>query len=94
MSIQSEFEEYLIARGYKQQTPKGKPSTVKNYINSINLVCKQENCSWEELARKIFRVIDKYSKNGLNSSIGEKGHKTVINALKQFKKFCFDYCSI
>ena len=94
MSIQSEFEEYLIARGYKVQTPKGKPSTVTNYINSINLICKEENCSWEELARNVFRVIDKYAKGGLKSQIGERSNKTVINALKQFKKYCYDYCSI
>ena len=94
MEIQTEFTDYLIARGYKVKTPKGKPSTVLNYIKGIDLICREENCTWDELARNIYRVYDKYGKCGLKSDIGEKSHNTVINALKQFKKFCFDYCSI
>ena len=94
MNIQSEFEDYLIARGYRFETPKGKPSTVRNYINSINIVCKEEHCSWEDLARNIYRVCDKYDKHGIKHDIGEKSNNTVINALKQYKKFCYDYCSI
>ncbi len=81
------FEKYLIDRGYKAYTKKGSPSTVFAYSNAIDEVCEEEKYSWADLAGDIDRVLPMYDVGGRKAALGNKRHKTVINALRRFKEF-------
>ena len=81
------FKEYLIANGYAEYTPKGLPSTVYDYLNRIDFVCKQECLTWIQLAERISRVVDEYDIGGEKETLGNKSHRAVINALKRYQEF-------
>ena len=85
--MREKFRKYLIQKGYKENTPSGKPSTVYDYIKRIDSVCKEENSSWELLANNISSIVILYDTNGLKESLGNKSHRSVRNALKQFQLF-------
>ena len=85
--MREQFREYLIKKGYKENTFSGNPSTVYDYIKRIDFVCNEENTSWELLANDISSIVSLYDKNGLKESLGNKSHRAVINALKQFQLF-------
>lgn len=88
--MRKQFEKFLIFKGYKMTTPARHPSTIPQYINSVDLVCKIEHCSWLQLAENIDDIIKQYDVGGIKQDIGAKSHRTVINALKRFKKFVTD----
>jgi len=85
--MKNQFEKYLINQGYSLTTPSGKPSTVYDYQKRIDKVCEWENCSWETLALNISRIVVLYDVGGAKEELGNKSHRAVINALKQFKNF-------
>lgn len=88
MTLKSEFENYLIDKGYKVTTDKGNPSTVYDYIKRIERVIRDENLdSWENIREKINDIVKKYDEGGEKEDCGKKSHRAVINALKRFQEF-------
>ena len=86
--MRKEFENYLISCGYREITPSGLPSTVYSYIKSIDKVCMWEGfCSWQQLYDNIGAIVFNYDMGGAKEDLGNKSHKTIINALKRFKDF-------
>jgi len=85
--MMQQFKEYLIKRGYTITTPSGKPSTVYQYLKSIEKVCEWEHTTWADLAKNIGTILAKYDIGGSRENFGNKSHKTVINALKRFSEF-------
>lgn len=85
--MRKEFADYLIRQGYKLTTPSGNFSTVYSYIKSIDDVCDWEGISWEVLADNIVVIVPQYDIGGSKEDLGNKSHRTVINALKRFKEF-------
>lgn len=81
------FEAWLIGHGYKKYTPSGSPSTVYAYLNGIDFVCTQERCDWKGLAQRIKNILPKYDIGGVKQQLGDRSHRTVINALKRFCEF-------
>jgi len=86
-TLRSGFEGYLIKKGYKQYTPSGQPSTVYAYIKGIDDVCDAEHLDWSDLANHIGRIVLRYDLGGDRESIGNKGHRTVFNALLRYREF-------
>lgn len=91
LSIEKEFEKFLIDSGYKQFTPSGKPSTVYTYLKSIRRVCDWEGVTIEQLAKNIKDVLPKYDIGGEKEDFGKLSHSSVINALKRFSEFVSCY---
>lgn len=87
---EKKFQEYLINSGYKVSTPNGNKSTVYDYVKRVKNVCEIENISWKCLAENIDEIIRLYDTGGAKESIGNKSHRSVINALKAYKKFCLE----
>lgn len=85
--MKKQFEDYLIKQGYAVETPSGKPSTVSDYINRVDKICKIENITWHELSMDISAIILQYDSGGCKESIGKQSHHAVINALKRFSEF-------
>ncbi|MEE1055631.1 MAG: hypothetical protein UH239_00065 [Acutalibacteraceae bacterium] len=85
--MDEQFKNYLIKAGYKITTPSGNPSTIYSYIKSIDKVCELEGFSWCELADNIETIVKQYDLGGTKEDLGNKSHKTVINALKRFQEF-------
>jgi len=81
------FEKYLIAKGYKTETPTGNRSTVYDYIYRIDKVCEREHLSWKELADNISSILPEYDGGGIKEHLGKQSHSSVINALKRFAEF-------
>lgn len=82
-----EFATYLVGRGYKLTTPSGAFSTVYSYIKAIDDVCGWEGLNWETLAERIVEIAPRYNVGGPKEDLGNKSHRTVINALLRFKEF-------
>ena len=85
--MKNRFKKYLIENGYSAETPSGNPSTVYDYQKRIDKVCEWENCDWEHLACNIASIVASYDIGGSKQDLGNKSHRAVINALKQFKRF-------
>jgi len=85
--MKNDFKNYLIKNGYKEYTPSGHPSTVFQYIKSIDFVCDIEYRSWIMLASNIDFYINLYDVGGEKEYLGMTSHRTIINALKRFKEF-------
>lgn len=85
--MREHFEKYLKAQGYKEKTPSGQPSTIYQYIKSVDEVCQREGLSWTLLSRNISTIVKIYGIGGEKQNLGEKSHNTVISALKQFQEF-------
>ena len=82
-SIQDLFNK----KGYSEKTPHGNPSTIYQYLKSINNICKWENTIWTGLRENILNIVSLYDEGGAKEVFGKKSHKTVINALKRFSEF-------
>lgn len=86
--ILNRFELYLESEGYSVVTPKGLPSTTYDYAHSrIPFVLREERISIHTLMNEIDLYVKMYDLRGLKSSIGNKSHRAVINALKRFQEF-------
>ena len=81
------FRKYLVEKGYKEYTPSGLESTVGQYIDAVEKVFEEEKMSIEEFNRRINEICCLYDIGGAKESIGERGHRTVINALKRYREF-------
>lgn len=88
------FRKYLVEKGYKEYTPSGLESTVGQYIDAVEKVLEEERMSIEEFNRRINEICFLYDIGGAKESIGERGHRTVINALKRYREFIDSaYCA-
>ena len=59
--LREDFKRWLIRQGLAEKTTANKPSTIYDYLNAINTVCKMEgHITWEELASNLFNIIDNY----------------------------------
>ena len=83
------FRKYLIDKGYKEFTASGLDSTVGQYITAVGMVFEEERLSVEEFNRRINEICCLYDIGGAKESIGERGHRTVINALKRYREFIY-----
>ena len=83
------FRKYLIDKGYKEFTASGLDSTVGQYITAVGMVFEEERLSVEEFNRRINEICFLYDIGGAKESIGERGHRTVINALKRYREFIY-----
>ncbi len=81
------FRKYLIENGYKVYTPSGQPSVVFQYAREVEIILENERMSIEEFNRRINEICRLYDIGGAKESIGERGHRTVINALKRYREF-------
>lgn len=85
--MKKRFRKYLIDEGYSEYTPSGNPSTVYNYPNRVNTICKWEKIDWETLSQKIDIILPQYKAGGVKEELGKKSHNAFISALKRFEEF-------
>ena len=85
--ILQDYTNYLIERGYKDFTPKGKPSTAYNYQSRIKTICKRENIDVHKLSKQIEFYVTDYDEGGNNFEFGKKSNSAYICALKRFEEF-------
>lgn len=74
------FRKYLTGETYK-------PKVVFGYARAVEKVLEEERISIEEFNRRINEICFLYDIGGAKESIGERGHRTVINALKRYREF-------
>ncbi len=86
--VRDDYEAYLINEDYTEITPNGAPSTVPQYMRAIESVLEEEHLTWSALEPQISHIVSLYGEGGVKEAIGNKQHKTVINALKRFEEFC------
>lgn len=82
------FYNYLLRLGYKDSTPSGAPSTISQYVKSIDNVVKWEKIgNWDQLISRLPIILKEYDIGGSKAHLGEKSNRTVINALYRFAEF-------
>lgn len=86
-SLQDQYELYLEAAGYSVIGISGNISTVPQYSRAVEKVVEREGLNWNQLKNDIANIVKKYDKNGPEEDYGNRGNKTVINALKRFAEF-------
>ena len=85
--MENAFLEYLLKQGYPEFTPSGTPSTAPQYVGAVKRVLQAEGMTWDAAAEQIGALVTTYGVGGEKEEEGNKGHKTVINALKRFQEF-------
>lgn len=83
-TLQIEYENYLIAAGYPVYGVKGGKSTVPQYSRAVEKVVEREGLTWNELADNIASIVKKYDIGGTEEDFGNRGNRTIINALYRF----------
>ena len=83
----NKFQAYLVARGYKEFSVNGNPSTACDYPWRISKIVEKEGITLEKLSTYITKYLELYGKSGKKQNIGKLSHESYINALKQFRKF-------
>lgn len=76
------FRKYLTGETYK-------PKVVFGYARAVEKVLEEERMSIEEFNRRINEICFLYDIGGAKESLGERGHRTVINALKRYREFIY-----
>jgi hypothetical protein len=77
----------MLKNGYSAKTENDTKSTVYSYLSSVKAVMNEEGLSWADLYHRIFNVVPEYDVGGTKSEIGDRGNRTVINALRRFEDF-------
>ena len=85
--MKESYTQYLGEQGYSERTPSGNRSTVYDYPNRIENVCKGENMTWDGVAKNISSLIRLYDIGGAKEDVGNKSNRSVINALKRFSEY-------
>lgn len=83
----NQFQAYLVARGYKEFSVNGNPSTACDYPWRIGKIIEKEGITLETLSSEIQKYLLEYGRQGQKWIIGRRSHESYINALKQFRKF-------
>lgn len=78
--LENKFKEYLIFLELRK-------NTVHSYCSWIIKICRKEKISLLELAKNINNFVLKHDIGGPEESYGNKGHRSVINALKKYSDF-------
>lgn len=86
-SLPNLFKQYLLSTASPSTGRKYTSNTVNGYMWGIRTVCDEERCGWKELTPQIDSLVFRYECGGDKSEVGEKGKRTVINALKAFRRF-------
>ena len=81
--MEDKFISYLLGRKYAE-------STTLDYAERVAIVRKSEGLSWEEFINNIDKIVLDYDMGGKKSELGNKSHRTVINALKRFQEFILE----
>lgn len=76
----NDFRTWLLIQNYT-------PNTATDYAGRIERLCQKENISLETLIKKFSKIMPDYEKNGSKHAYGRRSHCSVLNALRQFKKF-------
>lgn len=83
------FEKYLEKKGYSKFTPSGSPSTAYDYSQvRIPFILRNEQIDITELMLNIDYYVSIYDLEGAKEFLGNKSHRSVINALKRFREYC------
>lgn len=83
----NQFQAYLVARGYKEFSVCGNPSTAIDYAWRISKIIEREGITLETLSTNISKYLELYGMNGEKWTIGRKSHQSYFQALRQFRKF-------
>ena len=89
--LKARFNQYLILEGYRSKSLSGNPSTIPQYVSSVEKVCEREGCTWTLLASRIGIIVHRYDIGGREEEFGNLSHRTVVNALKRFQEFIENY---
>ena len=84
---EKDFESFLKANKYSEETKNGTKSTVYSYVNAVKSCMESEGLDWTSLIQQISSVIRIYDIGGAKEDIGYRGNNTVINALRRFEDF-------
>ena len=84
---ETDFESFMLKNGYSAKTENDTKSTVYSYVSSVKAVVNEEGLTWAELYHRISNVATEYDVGGSKSEIGDRGNRTVINALRRFEDF-------
>ena len=84
---ETDFESFMLKNGYSAKTENDTKSTVYSYASSVKAVMNEEGLTWAELYHRISDVASEYDVGGSKSEIGDRGNRTVINALRRFEDF-------
>ena len=76
----NEFKTYLLSQKYK-------PLTAEDYKGRIERLLIKEKITLETLVKNITSILPEYEKTGKKHAYGKRSHSSVLNALRQFKKF-------
>lgn len=85
--MQAEFKNWLISQGFKEYSASGNRSTVLDYLFRINKICQEEGLTWVMLSNNIDLILPLYETGGEKHQFGKRSHESVLNALRNFKKF-------
>ena len=84
---ETDFESFMLKNGYSAKTENDTKSTVYSYVSSVKAVMNEEGLTWAELYHRISNIASEYDVGGSKSEIGDRGNRTVINALRRFEDF-------
>ena len=84
---EKDFETFMLKNGYSAKTENDTKSTVYSYVSSVKAVMNEEGLTWADLYHRISDVAAVYDIGGTKVDVGEKGNRTVINALRRFEDF-------
>lgn len=83
----ADFAGWLLSNGYKEYGISGNKSTVYQYSKYIEDVMKRERMSQLALQDNIAQIVKKYDVGGECEELGQRGHRTCINALKKYYEY-------
>ncbi len=84
------FSEYLMARGYGIASDAGNLTTTVAYVMAVVKILEIEKLSYENLLKKIDKIVQMYDMDGPKKELGNYQHGTYRNAIKRFQEF-IDY---
>ena len=84
---EKDFETFMLKNGYSAKTENDTKSTVYSYVNSVKSVMSDEGLDWTSLVKQISSIASVYDIGGAKEEIGDRGNRTVINALRRFENF-------
>lgn len=84
---EKDFESFMLKNGYSAKTENDTKSTVYAYVNSVKSVMSDEGLDWTSLVKQISSIASVYDIGGAKEEIGDRGNRTVINALRRFADF-------
>lgn len=81
--MEDKFISYLLDRKYTEKT-------ARDYARRVAIVRESEGLFGGEFVNNIDKIVQDYDIGGKKSELGNKSHRSVINALKRFQEFILD----